>query len=167
MCYWKWSYRPQRACSTNTTDSSGAILLDRDIKLLLCTFWRKKKSLNFAGERANLACLEVSGTSPAENLTWDLPSPPTCTMAILRCHTAVTQGLCTGASNSPSLHTTAPAVASRPSQAHTPSSAVSGEVIAAANNQGAANLQPQLSAAFSSHLNQFHLRKKKKFVCFS
>lgn len=149
----------QRACSTNTTPS-GAMLLGRGIKLLLCIFWRKKNilSLNFTGEWANLVCLKVSGTIPAESLTWDLPSPLTCTM---RCHTVVTQGPCTGASNCPSPHTTAPAVTSHPSQAHTSSSAVSGEIIAAANNQGAAHVQPQLPAAFSSHLNQFHLRKKK------
>lgn len=52
-------------------------------------------------------------------------------------------------------------------QAHSPSSAVLPEVIAAANTQGAVNLQTGLSAAFPLHLNQFHLRKKKKSVCFS
>lgn len=100
-------------------------------------------SLSGAHGRADLEQLEGSGATPATSTTWELPKALPGQPAPL----LGTQHL---------------------SWARAPRAAVSGEVIAAASNQHAVNLQTQLSAALSSHLNQLRQSKKKiKIVCLS
>lgn len=98
----------------------------------------------------------------AESLTWEFPRPLTHVIAVLTHHTSVKQ--------MPQMPVSCTHNCTRFGFPPIPSAhcqlSCRGEVIAAANNQGAVNLQTRLSEAFSLHFNQFHLRKKKS-VCFS